>query len=58
MAKDEMRKSDRQRLLAETRLLLQELVKNGVSEGTTDAVDTQSSDSESSAHSANVDLKT
>jgi prephenate dehydrogenase len=32
MAKDEMRKSDRQRLLAETRLLLQELARNGIEE--------------------------
>merc|ERR1719343_942577 len=60
MAKDEMRKSDRQRLLAETRLLLRELAKNGV-EGTASAdmdVDGSgaSSDSESSA-SADVDLK-
>lgn len=30
MAKDEMKKGDRQRLLAETRLLLQELARNGV----------------------------
>jgi prephenate dehydratase/prephenate dehydrogenase len=34
MAKDEMKKSDRQRLLAETRLLLQELAKNGIADGT------------------------
>ncbi|KAL3921710.1 MAG: hypothetical protein SGILL_002603 [Bacillariaceae sp.] len=39
-AKDEMRKSDRQRLLSETRLLLQELAKNGL-----DAVDSSSSSS-------------
>jgi hypothetical protein len=32
MAKDEMRKSDRQQLLAETRLLLQELARNGIEE--------------------------
>jgi hypothetical protein len=30
MAKDEMKKGDRQRLFAETRLLLQELARNGV----------------------------
>jgi prephenate dehydratase/prephenate dehydrogenase len=35
LAKDEMRKSDRQRLLAETRLLLQELARNGIIDGTT-----------------------
>ncbi|KAG7367301.1 prephenate dehydratase [Nitzschia inconspicua] len=34
MAKDEMRKSDRQRLLAETRLLLQELARNGIADET------------------------
>lgn len=32
-ARDEMRKGDRQRLLAETRLLLQELAKSGISTG-------------------------
>ena len=62
MAKDEMRKSDRQRLLSETRLLLQELAKNGL-----DAVDSSStstsspaaetSRSEPESSSPTVDLK-
>lgn len=37
MAKDEMKKSDRQRLLAETRLLLRELAKNGIIESKEEA---------------------
>ncbi|KAG7353265.1 prephenate dehydratase [Nitzschia inconspicua] len=59
MAKDEMRKSDRQRLLAETRLLLQELARNGIAAETAEmkkssppqisSLDTSQNDSSSSS---------
>lgn len=57
MAKDEMRKSDRQRLLSETRLLLQELAKNGiVSETPVIAEESSSTKVEASSESP-IDLK-